>query len=256
MNIYQILDLATATLREYGLDAQGWTAELDNGKRRAGACHYSRRVVSFSQHILPNASDEDILETVRHEVAHALVGHAAGHGPEFKRQLIEMGGTGARTHKMEVPELRWVATCPEHGKIGTRRSTPQGIHTHKRCGKPITWTDSQTGRVIGGVAVPKRTEIPIIDIFVPAHKVAASKPAPKVQPKPAEGPECACECGGRTKGGSYLPGHDARHVKQVFEQWLNNELDYTGAMAIFVTRTALATKLDKRIAAHAATYKN
>jgi predicted SprT family Zn-dependent metalloprotease len=209
MNIYQILDLANATIAEYGL--YGWKAELDNGKKRAGACHYSRRVLSFSQHILPNASDEDVLETIRHEVAHAIVGHSAGHGPAFKRQLIEMGGTGRRTHSMATPELRWKATCPTHGAIGTRRTRPQGQHT-------------------------------------PARTAPKPRPASAVKSRP-----CTCKCGGSTKGGMYLPGHDARHVAELFDlvnrkaddpQWLNAEYAFQK-----LPTAALRDKLAKRLAA-------
>jgi predicted SprT family Zn-dependent metalloprotease len=259
MNIYQILDLANATIAEYGL--YGWKAELDNGKKRAGACHYSRRVLSFSQHILPNASDEDVLETIRHEVAHAIVGHSAGHGPAFKRQLIEMGGTGRRTHSMATPELRWKATCPTHGAIGTRRTRPQGQHTHRRCGQVITWTDSVTGAKVGG-GEPVRNwklDLPIIDVRIaadgtrtevhtPARTAPKPRPASAVKSRP-----CTCKCGGSTKGGMYLPGHDARHVAELFDlvnrkaddpQWLNAEYAFQK-----LPTAALRDKLAKRLAA-------
>ncbi|MDV3194601.1 MAG: hypothetical protein Q8886_02700 [Candidatus Phytoplasma australasiaticum] len=58
MNTGQIFELAVSTLAQYGLTEKGWRVEFDNGKRRAGACHYNRRVISLSRLILPNASDE------------------------------------------------------------------------------------------------------------------------------------------------------------------------------------------------------
>lgn len=36
----------------------------------------------------------------------------------------------------------------------------------------------------------------------------ATGPAPKRR-------DCACECGGKTRGGRYLPGHDARHLARL-----------------------------------------
>lgn len=39
-------------------------------------------------------------------------------------------------------------------------------------------------------------------------------PAPPVKTKADKGKDCGCGCGGRTKGGRYLPGHDAKHHAQ------------------------------------------
>lgn len=39
------------------------------------------------------------------------------------------------------------------------------------------------------------------------------KAKPKAAPKPPK--DCLCGCGGQTKGGNYLPGHDSRHASMV-----------------------------------------
>jgi hypothetical protein len=44
-------------------------------------------------------------------------------------------------------------------------------------------------------------------------RVADEQKAPKAKKeKPVK--DCTCGCGGQTKGGNYLPGHDSRHVSQ------------------------------------------
>ena len=43
--------------------------------------------------------------------------------------------------------------------------------------------------------------------------MADEQKAPKAKKeKPAK--DCTCGCGGQTRGGNYLPGHDSRHVAQ------------------------------------------
>lgn len=45
-----------------------------------------------------------------------------------------------------------------------------------------------------------------------AQKVVGSAPSTPRKSKSAKQPRsCACGCGGKTKGGEFLPGHDSRH---------------------------------------------
>lgn len=58
-------------------------------------------------------------------------------------------------------------------------------------------------------------------------KPAAAKRAP-AQPKTRD---CACDCGGETKGGMFLPGHDARFVKELVASVVDKERTLTQARA-------------------------
>lgn len=40
----------------------------------------------------------------------------------------------------------------------------------------------------------------------------------EVKRKKAEGPECLCECGDRTAGGRFLPGHDSKLKSRLAKQ--------------------------------------
>jgi predicted SprT family Zn-dependent metalloprotease len=251
MNSSAIFDLAVSTLAQYGLLEKGWKVAWDNGKRRAGACHYGTRTISLSRHILPTAPDAEVRETILHEVAHALTpGH--NHDGVWRAKLIEMGGTGARTHSMETPKGRYEVVCANCGVIGHRHQAqgswkgtvnrPEGfaMYTHRTCHGRLWLRDTKgMGLVLPPQAGP--VEVPIVEIFA---QVAASMPTPK-------GPTCTCGCGGSTKGGRYLPGHDARHVSEVFDRWLKSEFDATGAAKLLPT-PALQAKLAKRIEAYAA----
>ncbi len=103
--------LMRAELDAHGL--QHWLGTLDRAKRRLGICRYDTREISLSLHHL-NRPDADILNTIRHEVAHALAGRGAGHGPLWRAQCAV---TGARPQRcgavaVEVPG-RYRLTC--HG---------------------------------------------------------------------------------------------------------------------------------------------
>jgi hypothetical protein len=61
---------------------------------------------------------EESLKTAAHEVAHVLAGNKAGHGPEWKKVFIRLGGDGVRyydstkVNKEIVAKYR--AICPNN----------------------------------------------------------------------------------------------------------------------------------------------
>lgn len=251
MNSSAIFDLAVTTLAQYGLLEKGWKVAWDNGKRRAGACHYGTRTISLSRHILPLASDEEIRETILHEVAHALMpGHS--HDAAWTAKLREMGGTGKRTHSMETPEGRYEVHCQNCGKIGTRHQaqgtwkrnvgqpSPIAYYHHRKCGNGKLWLVDTKGAA-PVVTAPGGT-------FAIQIPVAAST----AKPTPNAGRVCYCGCNGTTKGGAYLPGHDARHVSEVFAAWIANRYDLDGAKHVLRHAPKLQAKLETRIVAYVA----
>lgn len=103
-----------------------WTFGFDNAKRRAGLCDYTRKRISVSRYLAARYDDETNHQTLLHEVAHALAGPAAGHGPEWKRVARELGYVGGTTHHGETAnELApWVGVCPAgHTAYRHRRPT-------------------------------------------------------------------------------------------------------------------------------------
>lgn len=243
LSLTDLIAQANQHLDDYGLYAQGWRATLDDAKKRGGVCNYTKRQIGLSRHIMATASYAEQKETILHEIAHALMpGH--GHDAAWKARLIAMGGTGKRTHTMQTPTGRYAMTCSKHGVVGHRHQK-QGTwkyateanmyYTHKNCGGSLWLVDTKGAK---------------------ADVVIATKPTvEETLTEAASLLGCKCGCGGATKGGNYLPGHDARHVSQVFARWIDNEFDADGAMVELPT-PALQAKLAKRISAWAVkTYK-
>ena len=95
--------LANELMREHGLVADGWTLAIDNARQRAGCARLTQKVISFSRYYMAVASDEDMRDTILHEIAHALVppsrranGQRDSHGPLWRRKAISIGCTGRR----------------------------------------------------------------------------------------------------------------------------------------------------------------
>src|SRR5262245_53146188 len=100
-NVIWTWERGNQLLKEFGLKEQGWTFDFDGGKQRVGACHYNTKKITYSRHYL-NSPREDIEDVLRHEVAHALAGYEAGHGPHWKRIAISCG---ARPERCSAPTV-------------------------------------------------------------------------------------------------------------------------------------------------------
>lgn len=103
-----------------------WTFAFDNAKRRAGLCDYTRKRISVSRYLAARYDDDTNHQTLLHEVAHALAGSRAGHGPRWKAIARELGYVGGTTHSGETAtELApWIGVCPAgHVAYRHRRAT-------------------------------------------------------------------------------------------------------------------------------------
>lgn len=126
---------------------ESWSFGFDNAKRRAGQCDYTRRRISVSRYLAARHDDDANHQTLLHEVAHALAGHTAGHGPKWKRMARDLGYVGGTTHRLETAtELApWVGTCPA-GHVLYRHRRPTQAMSCGRCARHfdrrhlVTWT--------------------------------------------------------------------------------------------------------------------
>ena len=96
------------------LDPRVWSFGFDNAKKRAGLCNYTAKHISVSRYLASRYDDDEIHQILLHEVAHALAGPRAGHGPKWATIAADLGYVGRRTHDGEVAhELApWVGQCP------------------------------------------------------------------------------------------------------------------------------------------------
>lgn len=124
-----------------------WSFAFDNAKRRAGQCDYTKKRLTVSRYLAARFDDDEIHQVLLHEVAHALAGHKAAHGPAWKRIARDLGYDGGVTHRGETAaELApWVGTCPA-GHITYRHRRPNRATSCAKCSRSydarfaFTWT--------------------------------------------------------------------------------------------------------------------
>lgn len=118
------------------LDAHGltdWRVAFNRAKRTAGSCNYATRTVTLSTFVLASRDDAANMNTITHEVAHALTkGH--GHGYVWQRQHRAMGGDGRRCMAVEPVDhgAPWVAVCSAGTQHHRYRAPKPGMRF--RCG--------------------------------------------------------------------------------------------------------------------------
>ena len=91
-----------------------WSFQFDHATKRAGCCNYRDRVISVAYSYARYAADQEIEDTILHEIAHALVGKAYGHDTVWQAKAIAIGCSGARCHDVQFTPPRYIVMC-EHG---------------------------------------------------------------------------------------------------------------------------------------------
>ena len=127
--------LAMAEMRKHGLILAGWRFKFDNAKMRLGQTAYRAQIISLSAPLVAVNDEATILDTIRHEIAHALVGPSHGHDAVWRSKARSIGGLGVRQkpESMVVTlEPRYSLTCANCGLTVTR---------HRRASRPQACPD-------------------------------------------------------------------------------------------------------------------
>ena len=137
MRLIDAQSLGQQLLRAHELE--GWTLVFDNAKARAGACRFNRREVSLSRPSTRLRSEPDVRDTILHEIAHALAGHAAGHGPDWRRTALRIGASPTRcvVQDTPMPPAPWTGICPA-GHESFRHKRPERVQSCSRCSKTFS----------------------------------------------------------------------------------------------------------------------
>lgn len=110
------------------LPGGGWDFGFDRAVRRAGVCDGTRRRITVSRHLCATAGIEEVRQVLLHEIAHAVAGHAAAHGPAWRGTARRIGYTGGRTHDRTIAAAPWIGSCPAGHEL----------QRFRRPGKPVS----------------------------------------------------------------------------------------------------------------------
>jgi predicted SprT family Zn-dependent metalloprotease len=111
-------------------DLAGWRFTFNRRKACMGLCHYERKTIELSIHLVDRNGPEEIRDTILHEIAHALVGPGHAHDSVWKRKCLEIGAAPRTCGQGEMPRGRWTASC---GACGT------SYFRHRKPARPDGW---------------------------------------------------------------------------------------------------------------------
>jgi len=87
--------LALRLMREHGLI--GWRFAFDHARRRFGCCNFTRKTISLSRPLTLLNTEDEVRDTILHEIAHALTPRA-GHGPAWRAMCVRIGAKPQRCY--------------------------------------------------------------------------------------------------------------------------------------------------------------
>ena len=132
MNLHEAFGMAESLLRQHGLE--GWRVEYDAAKRRAGICRFHDRVIGLSGPLTKLHTEDEVRDTVLHEVAHALVGPHHGHDEAWRRTAMRIGCSGLRCVPADSPRVpgAWLGVCAA-GHVKDRHRRPERVMSCAQC---------------------------------------------------------------------------------------------------------------------------
>ena len=141
MDLREVEQIAQQELQKHGL--HDWTFGWAQTRRRLGVCKFRAKRIEIAEYYAAQNSREKVLDTLMHEIAHALAGPKAGHGPKWKAIAVQLGARPAAYDSEEdtiVLPGDWQSTCDGCGKTYHRYKRPQSLTGYRcRCrkGKPL-----------------------------------------------------------------------------------------------------------------------
>jgi len=123
MNITDAKELTLLHMEDHGLIGKHWCFEFEHCKRSLGRCHYDSKKITLSKWYVELNEEEDVEDTILHEIAHALTfltygREGKGHGVLWKRMCRKIGAKPNTTHQgvIEYPKnhYKYSSTCCGH----------------------------------------------------------------------------------------------------------------------------------------------
>jgi len=118
MKIDDVKILARKLMNENGLE--DWKFKFDSAKRRLGCCYYNKKIISLSSILVKLNNEEQIRDTILHEIAHALLPPIEGHSRKWRLKAQAIGCCAKRCVESEdiiTPLPNYRAICNNCGRI-------------------------------------------------------------------------------------------------------------------------------------------
>lgn len=165
MELHEAEKLALELMAQFGLRFPAWQFEFDDARRRFGSCRRwglwlddavlgktdGGGKITLSRELTLRNGREQVEDTVRHEIAHALCPPKAGHGSKWKAMCARTGANPERCYdseEVDAPRGDWSATCgvckKTHYRL--RKPTRDMWCADKECKRmPVPYTPDMLG---------------------------------------------------------------------------------------------------------------
>jgi predicted SprT family Zn-dependent metalloprotease len=114
-----------AEMAEEYPELRSWRFAWMDTKSAMGRCDYGSRKIELSRILIPAVKDESkIIDTLLHEIAHALAGVGNGHNYVWKNWCVKIGANPQRCYEQhkEVDiskvDFKYTYECPNCGRTG------------------------------------------------------------------------------------------------------------------------------------------
>ena len=161
--LFEAANQARSLMDEHGLG--DWTFRFSAARSRLGECREREKLIRIGIRHAVTAEPREVRDTILHEIAHALAGAKAGHGPAWKTVATRIGAT---------PKAR-----AEEGDEA--RAARQDAKARSRAGMEVSFR-VRGGQVRTGVIVrmnPKRASVRCSDAvyLVPYARLETPSPS-------------------------------------------------------------------------------
>lgn len=138
MDLSEAAILARLQLDKYNL--HNWSFEFMNSKRCFGRCYYYTHIIKLSKHLTLANSQEQVLNCLLHEIAHALVPLQSGHNSEWRKIALSIGNDAKSQYdpSQVVTNKKWIGICPDCGFQAKRHNRRKNTR-HIGCINNLTW---------------------------------------------------------------------------------------------------------------------
>jgi predicted SprT family Zn-dependent metalloprotease len=143
MDLVKLRGVASQLLYRHRLI--GWTFDFANTGRRLGVCKHRLSRIEIARHYAEHSPEANVMDTLLHEIAHAVVGPGHGHDAVWKKKAIELGATprACSTDDDNVVKAgNWQAHCLGCSKLYNRYKQPAVLSGYRcgipTCKKPLT----------------------------------------------------------------------------------------------------------------------
>ena len=96
MELNKASEMARKELDKWGLE--DWDFKFNDRHCSFGLCSYDQKTIFLSRFLVNLNTPERTMQTLLHEIAHALLGPGHGHDNQWKELCIKIGGNGIRCY--------------------------------------------------------------------------------------------------------------------------------------------------------------